>query len=111
MLPLTDLPSPIILAHTLASSRPTGPKLFDLDDGKNTGKAGTATTHFTLIFNTFVLMQIFNEINARKVHGERSVFSGIHTNPIFLIIFFGTLGVQVRDLQWEFRGKGDLGGG
>jgi hypothetical protein len=26
--------------------------------------------HFTFIFNTFVMMQVFNFINARKIHEE-----------------------------------------
>lgn len=32
------------------------------------------TEHFTIVFNTFVMMTLFNEINSRKVHGERNVF-------------------------------------
>ncbi|CAM2710546.1 unnamed protein product [Rotaria socialis] len=38
---------------------------------------------FTMVFNAFVLMTLFNEINARKLHGERNVFKGIFTNPFF----------------------------
>ncbi|CAF4542577.1 unnamed protein product, partial [Rotaria magnacalcarata] len=34
-------------------------------------------TQFTMVFNAFVLMTLFNEINARKLHGERNVFKGI----------------------------------
>ncbi|XP_038068879.1 plasma membrane calcium-transporting ATPase 2-like isoform X2 [Patiria miniata] len=77
-----------------------GPSLFNIEDGKSGGPTGAPTVHFTLIFNTFVLMQIFNEINARKVHGERFVFSGIHTNPVFLVIIIGTLVVQVLLVQF-----------
>lgn len=40
-------------------------------------------------------MQLFNEINARKIHGERNVFDGIFGNPIFCSIVLGTFGVQV----------------
>jgi Ca2+ transporting ATPase len=36
--------------------------------------------HFTIIFNAFVLMTLFNEINARKIHNERNVFSGLIRN-------------------------------
>ncbi len=42
-------------------------------------------------------MQLFNEINARKIHGERNVFDGIFANPIFCSIVLGTFGMQVRD--------------
>ena len=48
------------------------------------------------MFNTFVLMQIFNELNARKIHGERNVFEGVFNNPIFCSILLGTLIIQVR---------------
>ena len=51
-----------------------GPALFDVDNGLDL--EDLPSQHYTLIFNTFVLMQLFNEINARKVHGERNVFSG-----------------------------------
>ena len=43
--------------------------------------------HLTFIFNTFVMMTLFNQINARKIHGQRNVFSGILKNPIFLVIW------------------------
>ena len=35
---------------------------------------GGPSEHFTIIFNTFVLMTLFNEINSRKIHGEYNVF-------------------------------------
>jgi len=53
------------------------------------------TRHFTLIFNTFVLMTLFNEINARKIHGERNIFAGLHRNPIFCVIWLGTMAAQI----------------
>lgn len=53
------------------------------------------TIHFTMIFNTFVLMTLFNEINARKIHGQRNILEGLHTNHLFLGIWFGTLIAQV----------------
>lgn len=42
---------------------------------------------FTLVFNSFVLMTLFNEINSRKLHGERNVFKGIFRNPFFYCIW------------------------
>lgn len=44
-------------------------------------------------------MQLFNEINARKIHGERNVFEGIFNNPIFCSIVFGTFVIQVSQTQ------------
>lgn len=33
---------------------------------------------FTIVFNTFVFMQVFNQINARKLEaGELNVFAGM----------------------------------
>ena len=40
------------------------------------------------------MMTLFNEINARKIHGQRNVFGGIFTNPIFYLIWIATLGAQ-----------------
>ncbi|XP_026412910.1 putative calcium-transporting ATPase 13, plasma membrane-type [Papaver somniferum] len=48
----------------------------------------------TLIFNSFVLCQIFNEFNARKLE-KRNVFEGIHKNRLFLGIIAFTLVLQV----------------
>lgn len=41
------------------------------------------------------MMQLFNEINARKIHGERNVFEGIYRNPIFCGVVLGTFALQV----------------
>uniref|UniRef100_A0A8C2GAI5 Calcium-transporting ATPase n=1 Tax=Cyprinus carpio TaxID=7962 RepID=A0A8C2GAI5_CYPCA len=72
-----------------------GEKIFDIDSGRNAPLHSPPSEHYTIIFNTFVLMQLFNEINARKIHGERNVFDGIFGNPIFCSIVLGTFGVQV----------------
>eukprot|EP00268_Persea_americana_P002400 TRINITY_DN10723_c0_g1_i5.p1 TRINITY_DN10723_c0_g1~~TRINITY_DN10723_c0_g1_i5.p1 ORF type:complete len:983 (+),score=193.35 TRINITY_DN10723_c0_g1_i5:474-3422(+) len=48
----------------------------------------------TLIFNTFVLCQVFNEFNARKLEGK-NVFEGIHKNKLFVGIISLTIFVQV----------------
>ncbi|CAG9540225.1 unnamed protein product [Cercopithifilaria johnstoni] len=56
--------------------------------------------HFTIIFNAFVLMTLMNEINSRKVHGERNVFKGLFTNPLFCIIWILTLISQVLIVQF-----------
>jgi Ca2+ transporting ATPase len=51
--------------------------------------------HFTLVFNAFVLMTLFNEINSRKLHGERWVFKGIFSNPFFYCIWLFCFAAQV----------------
>ncbi|MBN3317490.1 AT2B3 ATPase, partial [Atractosteus spatula] len=80
-----------------------GEKIFDIDSGRNAPLHSPPSEHYTIIFNTFVLMQLFNEINARKIHGERNVFDGIFGNPIFCSIVLGTFGVQIVIIQ--FGGK------
>ncbi|KAK3414947.1 hypothetical protein EUGRSUZ_H00522 [Eucalyptus grandis] len=47
----------------------------------------------TLMFNTFVLCQVFNEFNARKLK-KKNVFGGIHKNKLFLGIIFMTVVLQ-----------------
>ena len=51
--------------------------------------------HFTMVFNTFVMMTLFNEINSRKIHGQRNVVEGLFTNPMFIGIWIGTMIGQV----------------
>ncbi|XP_073794584.1 plasma membrane calcium-transporting ATPase 3b isoform X1 [Danio rerio] len=80
-----------------------GEKIFNIDSGRYAQLHSPPSEHYTIIFNTFVLMQLFNEINARKIHGERNVFDGIFANPIFCSIVLGTFGVQVVIVQ--FGGK------
>src|SRR4051812_5748167 len=72
--------------------------------------------HYTMVFNTFVFLQCFNEINARKVApGEMNVFKGIFGNWMFLTILAGIAVVQViitlfggqvmktDALNWDYR--------
>ncbi len=40
--------------------------------------------HMSNVFNIFVMMQIFNMINARKVNDEKNIFDGIFTNKMFV---------------------------
>ena len=57
--------------------------------------------HYTIIFQAFVCMQIFNEINARKLGvKEFNVFSGFFNNPLFLLILVGTMVVQYFLVQY-----------
>ncbi|GMN46795.1 hypothetical protein TIFTF001_015974 [Ficus carica] len=69
-----------------------GKSIFGVDDKEKD----------TLIFNTFVLCQVFNEFNARKLE-KRNVFKGIHRNKLFLGIIGITVVLQV--LMVEFLKK------
>ncbi|RVW54700.1 Calcium-transporting ATPase 12, plasma membrane-type [Vitis vinifera] len=61
-----------------------GESIFNVDEKVND----------TLIFNTFVLCQVFNEFNARKLE-KQNVFKGIHKNKLFLGIVGFTIVLQV----------------
>ncbi|XP_031399307.1 putative calcium-transporting ATPase 13, plasma membrane-type [Punica granatum] len=56
----------------------------------------------TIVFNCFVLCQVFNEFNARKLE-EKNVFKGLHKNKLFIGIIGVTLVFQV--LMIEFLKK------
>lgn len=80
-----------------------GEKMFNIDSGRYADLHAPPSEHYTIVFNTFVMMQLFNEINARKIHGERNVFEGIFNNMIFCTIVFGTFVIQIVIVQ--FGGK------
>uniref|UniRef100_A0A8C7YHQ9 Calcium-transporting ATPase n=1 Tax=Oryzias sinensis TaxID=183150 RepID=A0A8C7YHQ9_9TELE len=80
-----------------------GEVLFDIDSGRNAPLHSPPSEHYTIVFNVFVMMQLFNEINARKIHGERNVFEGIYRNPIFCSVVLGTFALQIIIVQ--FGGK------
>ncbi|KAJ4245996.1 plasma membrane calcium [Fusarium torreyae] len=49
----------------------------------------------TIIFNTFVWMQIFNEFNNRRLDNKFNIFQGIHRNAFFIVINCLMVGLQV----------------
>lgn len=81
-----------------------GPELFgikssigvDHDDWNHqTGK------HYSIFFNVFVLLQVFNEINCRKLKSsELNVFSNFFNNPLFILIMISTLVIQYLCVQY-----------
>ncbi|XP_036607240.1 plasma membrane calcium-transporting ATPase 1-like [Trichosurus vulpecula] len=77
-----------------------GEELFDFESGRKALLHAPPSTHYTMVFNTFVMMQLFNEINARKIHGERNVFEGILSNNIFCTIVGGTFALQFLIVQF-----------
>uniref|UniRef100_A0A4W4GMY3 Calcium-transporting ATPase n=1 Tax=Electrophorus electricus TaxID=8005 RepID=A0A4W4GMY3_ELEEL len=80
-----------------------GERFFNIDSGRNSPLHAPPSEHYTIIFNVFVMMQLFNEINARKIHGERNVFEGVYRNPIFCSVVLGTFALQIIIVQ--FGGK------
>jgi magnesium-transporting ATPase (P-type) len=66
----------------------------------------------TVIFNTFVLMQVFNEFNARFLNSEKNIFAGLNTNWIFWVVIIITLGAQglIVEFGWRFTQTAHLSG-
>ena len=69
----------------------------------------------TMVFNTFTWMQIFNELNNRRLDNKFNVFENIHKNPWFLginaimiggqimIIFIGGAAFQITRINgWQW---------
>ncbi|CAF3512193.1 unnamed protein product [Adineta steineri] len=77
-----------------------GPSVFDMKDGQPGTNGYMPSEHFTMIFNSFVLMALFNEINCRKIHGELNVFRHILANKIFCTIWIVTFIVQILLVQY-----------
>jgi len=77
-----------------------GELLFDIDSGTGADLRAPPTVHFTMVFNAFVMMTLFNEINARKIHGQRNVFRGFFSNPIYYVIWILTFISQIIIIQW-----------
>jgi Ca2+ transporting ATPase len=76
--------------------------LVESDDGLYPGYKKENSLHYTLIFNVFVWMQLFNEINSRNLNGEVNVFRGMEHNPLFCGILLITAVLQF--VMVEFGG-------
>ncbi|KAI8367780.1 PMCA-type calcium-translocating P-type ATPase [Blakeslea trispora] len=48
----------------------------------------------TIVFNTFVFCQIFNEINCRRIDSRLNIFHNILSNKFFMFIFFFCIALQ-----------------
>ncbi|KAI1637842.1 calcium-translocating P-type ATPase [Biscogniauxia mediterranea] len=49
----------------------------------------------TMVFNTFVWMQIFNELNNRRLDNKFNILEGVHRNKFFIFINIVMVGAQV----------------
>ena len=59
---------------------------------------------YSIIFQTFVFMQLFNQINARKLgEKEYNVFERFFNNPMFLGILILTFAIQIVIVQYGGR--------
>merc|ERR1712176_172194 len=78
-----------------------GPEIFDIPEGADYEEQTEENSlHYTIIFNAFVWMQLFNEVNCRKLKGEFNVIQGILNNPIFCTILIVTAYLQFIIVQF-----------
>merc|ERR1711879_903866 len=60
---------------------------------------------YTLIFNSFIICQLFNLVACRKINPkEYNIFSGLHKNFVFLAILIGEFIVQVFLVGFTWEG-------
>ncbi|XP_041989454.1 putative calcium-transporting ATPase 11, plasma membrane-type [Salvia splendens] len=79
--------------------------------GKQMLNLDSEATLSSLIFNTFVFCQVFNEINSRDME-QINIFRGILSSWIFIMIMVSTVGFQVVMVQvlCKFAGTVPLNG-
>ncbi|OQR83807.1 P-type ATPase (P-ATPase) Superfamily [Achlya hypogyna] len=81
-----------------------GEELLEIPSGRKYEIVSTdPSQHYTVIFNTFVFLQLFNEINARCIHDEKSIFTGFLANRVYLGI--SVIQVLLQVLIVEFGGS------
>jgi P-type Ca2+ transporter type 2C len=49
----------------------------------------------TMIFTTFIFLQVFNQILTRQLHHEANIFKNFFRNRLFLFIMVAIIGIQV----------------
>ena len=61
---------------------------FDTDENK--------LKHYTILFNTFFFMQVFNTLNCRKMGSqELNIFTNFFNNPMYFLVIVGECIMQV----------------
>ncbi|RLN64625.1 hypothetical protein BBP00_00003341 [Phytophthora kernoviae] len=82
----------------------TGEKWFNISSGRivdlDEDVKNDPTQHMTIVFNTFVWAQLFNELNCRKIHDEINIFTGITKNRVFLYVCLLQVALQVVMVQY-----------
>ena len=73
------------------------------------GVATFRTQHYTFLFQTFMMMNLFNMFNCRKLGGESdkelNIFEGIHRNWWFLIVWLIEINMQFLMVGYGWTSK------
>ena len=75
---------------------------FNIPTGIHRSTKEPPTQHFTIIFNAFVMMQLFNWINCRKLNHEAWVLEGMFKTPIFCAIWAICFIIQILLARTHF---------
>jgi len=85
----------------------SGEKLIDVQSGRSEELRGVPTVHYTFLFNTFVMMILFNELCARRLDLLPNVFTQLHRSVVFIVIWIASFTTQVcrrrRHLRLHMR--------
>ena len=77
-----------------------GHVLFNVPNGKQMGYSHEITTHYTMVFNVFVCLEMFNELNSRRINDEWNVCERLGTNTMFIFILVLSIVLQVLMVQF-----------
>ncbi|ETW07818.1 calcium-translocating P-type ATPase, PMCA-type, variant [Aphanomyces invadans] len=89
-----------------------GDAFFGIKSGRrsaqqvDSGERSPPSQHYTIVFNTFVFLQLFNELNSRKIHDEVNIFTNIWGNTLFIGISIFQVGAQALICQLGGRAFG-----
>jgi magnesium-transporting ATPase (P-type) len=61
-----------------------------------------ASQHYTMLFNAFVVMTLFNQVAARKLKAEMNLFEGVFNNMYFVVLV--TIETVLQVLLVQFAG-------
>lgn len=77
-----------------------GAQLFHLQSKDGTVSKANLVVLRTMIFNTFVFLQVFNELNCRRIDDSLNIFKNLHNNKIFILVQVVVLGCQFVIVQY-----------
>jgi len=83
---------------------PNGRKCLLEPIGDNMSKFSTVQISDTIVFNTFIFCQLFNEINCRRINNEWNLLKSIHRSLMFVAIFALNVSFQVLMVQVGLAG-------
>ncbi|KAG0341571.1 hypothetical protein BG004_005985 [Podila humilis] len=77
-----------------------GAQLFHLQAQDGTLSRENLSVLRSMIFNTFVFLQVFNELNCRRIDDSLNIFKNLHNNKIFILVQVIVIGFQFVIIQY-----------